>query len=111
MPTRAADRLTFGRSLFRAPMTIATKLTRKLDEVLGTEAAETMVDWMQQVEGNRAELRELNDLSFARFDSRLNERIAQLESKMHSEISGLRVEMQTGFANVAVALEKQKVEL
>ena len=51
---------------------------------------------MRQVEANRAELRELNDLSFARFDSRLGERIAELRAELRSEISGLRVEMQTG---------------
>ena len=34
--------------------------------MFGDEAAEAMVDWMHRVESGRAELRELNDLNFAR---------------------------------------------
>jgi hypothetical protein len=41
-----------------------------------------MVDWMQRVDAGRSELRELNDLSFARFDARLAERIAEVNAKM-----------------------------
>ncbi|HEY4216754.1 MAG TPA: hypothetical protein VGM67_06425 [Gemmatimonadaceae bacterium] len=63
-------------------MPIATKLSRKLQEVFGTEAGDAMVDWMRDLEGGRAELRDLNDLSFARFDSRLGERIAELDAKL-----------------------------
>lgn len=47
-------------------MPIAARLSRKLHEVFGQEAAEAMVDWMQRVDASRGELRELNDYSFAR---------------------------------------------
>src|ERR1043166_636734 len=51
-------------------------------EIFGTAVAEAMVDWMQRVDAGRSELRELNDLSFARFDARLAERIAEVNAKM-----------------------------
>src|ERR1043166_4543928 len=65
-----------------SPMAIGSRLSRKIHEVLGTEAAEAMVDWMQRVDAGRSELRELNDLSFARFDARLAERIAEVNARM-----------------------------
>jgi hypothetical protein len=80
-------------------MPIATRVSRKLHEVFGQEAAEAMVDWMQRVDSSRSELRELNDLSFARFGSRLNERIAQTEAK----IEALDAKMD---ANIAVAARR-----
>jgi hypothetical protein len=51
-------------------MPIAARLSRTLYDTLGHEAAEVMVDWMQQVDTHRSELRELHDLSFARIDAR-----------------------------------------
>lgn len=70
-------------------MPIANKLSRKLQEVFGTEAADAMVDWMQGVEGGRAELRELNDLSFARFDARLSQRMAEVELRLDRKFTRL----------------------
>ena len=62
-------------------MTIAANLSRKLYDTLGDEAAEAMVDWMQRVDTQRSELRELNDLSFARIDSRFAEAEARLDAR------------------------------
>jgi hypothetical protein len=45
--------------------------TRKLYETFGEEAAADMVDWMHQVDAQGAELRELNELNFSRFEARL----------------------------------------
>jgi len=70
-------------------MPIAARLTRKLHEVFGQEAAEAMVDWMQRVDSSRDDLRELNDLSFARFDARLGERIAETEARLDVKIAQL----------------------
>ena len=57
-------------------MPITSKLSRKLYETFGDEAAADMVDWMHHMDAQRAELRELNELNFARFEARL----AQLEA-------------------------------
>jgi hypothetical protein len=63
-------------------MTIAANLSRKLYDTLGDEAAEAMVDWMQRVDTQRSELRELNDLSFACIDARIAAAIAELREKL-----------------------------
>lgn len=51
-------------------MPITAKLSRKLYETFGDEAAGEMIDWMQGVDAQRAELRELNELMLSRFEAR-----------------------------------------
>jgi hypothetical protein len=84
-----------------------------------------MVDWMQQVETQRAELRELNDLSFARIDARFGEARAELEllrpqidarfgefrHEMREELGELRRDMHTGFAHLETKLERRVADL
>jgi hypothetical protein len=41
------------------------------------------MEWLDRMDATyRAELRELNDLNFARFDAKLGERLAELESRL-----------------------------
>jgi ABC-type phosphate transport system auxiliary subunit len=75
-------------------MAITTRLSRKLHQTLGDEAAEDLVTWMQQVDAQRAELRELNELNFSRFDARL----AEAREAMRADLAELRQEIQAGFA-------------
>lgn len=81
-------------------MPITTRLSRTLHQTLGEEAAEDLVNWMQQVELQRAELRELNELNFSRFDARLGETRAEL-----------RQEMQAGFGRLENKLEQRTADL
>jgi hypothetical protein len=73
-------------------MAITARLSHKLRQTLGDEAAEDLVSWMQQVDAQRAELRELNDLNFSRIDARLSGVATQ------ADLAELRQQMQAGFA-------------
>jgi hypothetical protein len=114
-------------------MTIAATLARKLHETLGEEAADAMVDWMHRVDTGRSELRELNEWNFERFEAKLDARAGELHGridtavaelngkvetcrvelsgKIDTRIEGVRREMQTGFARLETAIERQKVDL
>jgi hypothetical protein len=117
-------------------MSIAAKLSRKLYDTLGSEAAEAMVDWMQQVETQRSELRELSDLSFARIDARFGEARAEsdarfvevlaqmdlrfaridarfVEARAHTDVrlAELRDEMHTGFVMLEAKLDRRFAEV
>ncbi len=99
-------------------MPITARLSRTLHDALGNEAAADLVDWMQQVDTHRAELRELNELNYARFDSRMNElrdvtaaRLGEFRHEMRADISAHRAETQGGFAELKVALAEQRVAL
>ena len=59
-------------------MTISARLSRRLYEAFGDDAASDLVDWMQQVDAQRVELRELNELNFARFTATLDDRVNKL---------------------------------
>ena len=75
-------------------MPVTAKLSRKFYDKLGDEVANELVEWFNLVDATyRSDLRELNELNFARFDAKLEQRIAQLGAE-------LRAEMQVGFARV-----------
>ncbi len=88
-------------------MAITARLSHKLQQTLGDEAAEDLVNWMQQVDAQRAELRELNELNFSRIDARFAEArhatqadLAELRHTTQADIAELRQEMQGRFAEV-----------
>ncbi len=75
-------------------MAITARLSHKLHQTLGDDAAEDLVTWMQQVDAQRVELRELNELNFARVDARF----AEARQAARADLAELRQEMGSGFA-------------
>src|SRR5437870_11699153 len=89
-------------------MPVTAKLSRKFYEKFGDELTNELVEWFNQVDATyRTELRDLNELNFARFDAKLEQRAAQFEAKLEqrtgelrSEIAGLRADLQAGLARL-----------
>jgi hypothetical protein len=70
------------------PTTI--KLSEQFYRKFGHEVVDEMVNWFNQVDASyRADLRTLNDLNFARFDAKLEQRLAEVESKLEQRMAGL----------------------
>lgn len=99
-------------------MAITARLSHKLRETLGDEAAEDMVGWMHQVDTQRAELRELNELNFSRFDARMAEARAEVDAKladvrqeMRSGFAEVRQEMRVGFAELRQEMSRVRADL
>ena len=90
-------------------MPIPTRLSRKLHQTLGEEAAEDLVNWMQQVDAQRAELRELNELNFSRFDVRLSQ-VALRLNDLRAELAELRQEGTAGLAALRQELRQEMKE-
>jgi len=62
---------------------------------------EELVTWLNEMDsGSRTDLRELNELNFARFDAKLEQRVAEVKTELHKEVDQLRVELRTGLAEV-----------
>ena len=58
-------------------------MSKRFYEVLGEDVANELVEWFNAVDATyRAELRELNEGNFARFDAKMGERVAQLDAKL-----------------------------
>jgi len=86
-------------------MPVTAKLTRLLERV-GEEAANELVDWFNQVDASyRGDLRELNELNFARFDANVEQRMAGLEARLEQRLSGLEARTEQRFAVLEARLE------
>ena len=75
-------------------MPVTAKLSRKFYETLGEDVANELVDWFNSVDATyRADLRELNELNFARFDAKLEQRLAELNAELRVEIHAVRADL------------------
>ena len=104
-------------------MPVTVNLSKRFYEVFGEELAKELVDWFNAVDATyRADLRELNELNFARFDSKLEQRLAALRSEMEAgfaradakleqRITELRSEMRTGLAQASTDLHKARADI
>jgi hypothetical protein len=76
-------------------MPVTTRLVQRLNDVLGEEATDDLFAWWQETARvNRAEIREVADLYFARFEARLEKGLAEVRAEMAS----LKSEMNSGMA-------------
>ncbi len=75
-------------------MPVTAKLSRKFYEMFGDEVANELVEWFNAVDATyRTELREINELNFARFDAKLEQRMSQLEAKFEQRVGELEKSM------------------
>lgn len=83
-------------------MPVTARLSKAFYDQLGEQVANELVDWFNQVDLTyRTELRELNDLNFARFDAKIGERLAELRSELRVEFRAeLRTELDARFGRV-----------
>jgi len=87
---------------------VTAKLSRKFYERFGDDIANELVDWFNMVDATyRSELRELNELNYARFDAKLEQRIAELRAEFNSRIAELRADMHAGFAKLDAKFENR----
>ena len=77
-------------------MPVTARLSKRFYEVLGEDVANELVDWFNAVDLTyRTDLRQLNELNFARFDAKLEQRLAELRAELRQEIAELRGELRT----------------
>ncbi len=83
-------------------------------DTLGEDIANELVDWFNQVDATyRSELRDLNELNFARFDAKLEQRIAEvradiavLHGKIESRVDALNSKIDTRAESLRAELIK-----
>ena len=69
-------------------MPVTARLSKRFYDTLGEEIANELVDWFNQVdETYRADLRELNELNFSRFDAKLEQRLAESDARWERRIA------------------------
>lgn len=71
-------------------MPVTAKLSRRFYETFGDDIANELVEWFNQVDATyRADLRDLNELNFARFDAKLEQRMAESDAKWDRRLAQL----------------------
>jgi len=74
------------------------KLSQLFYDRLGEQVVNELVDWFNAVDATyRADLRELNELNFARFDAKLEQRLTELRAELRTEIARLEGTMERRF--------------
>jgi hypothetical protein len=115
-------------------MPVTAKLSKLFYDRLGEQIANELVDWFNQVDASyRTDLRELNELNFARFDAKLeqrlaeldakwgrqwdrldgklDQRVAELDAKNERRLTGVKAELRLEIERLSGALATQRVEL
>jgi hypothetical protein len=75
-------------------MPVAVKLSQRFYQKFGHELVDELVNWLNQMDAAyRFDLREFNDANFARFDAKLEQRLAEVKAELQQEIATLRVDL------------------
>jgi hypothetical protein len=93
---------------WRPVVPITVKFSEQFYRKLGHEAVDELVNWFNQADATyRGDLRELNELNFARFDAKLEQRVTQLDAKLEQGLTEVRAD----FAGLAAKLEQRLAEV
>lgn len=89
-------------------MPTSPRLSKRLYDQLGAETAAGLLEWFDSVDTTyRSELREINEFNFARFDARLEQRVAELRV----ELGELRATLGQGKAELRQEIANLRAEL
>src|SRR5206468_12356111 len=87
-------------------MPVTAKLSRRFYERFGDELTNELVDWFNAVDATyRSDLRDLNENNFARFDAKLEQRVAVVEARVAAVEVRLCHRLDGVDANIAHQLE------
>ena len=93
-------------------MPVTAVLSKKFYEKFGEDVTNELVNWFNAVDATyRADLRELNELNFARFDAKLEQRLAQSDAKWDSRWRQLDAKLEQRLAQSDAKLEQRMAEL
>ncbi len=86
-------------------MPVIAKLSKRFYDVLGEDVANELVEWFNAVDlAYRTHLRELNELNFARFDAKLEQRLAELRIDLLRWMFGFWATTMLTLAGLTIAL-------
>jgi multidrug efflux pump subunit AcrA (membrane-fusion protein) len=93
-------------------MPVTAKLSKKFYDTFGDEIANELVEWFNAVDATyRAELRDLNEVNFARFDAKLEQRVAELDAKIDLRVGGLDAKIDRRVSELDAKIDRRVGEL
>jgi hypothetical protein len=95
-------------SLLESSVPVTAKLSKKFYETFGEDVTNELVNWFNAVDATyRADLRELNETNFQRFDAKLGERLAELDGKWGVRWTELDAKVERRLAELKGELQAQ----
>jgi DNA anti-recombination protein RmuC len=92
-------------------MPVTARLSKNFYDKLGEDVANELVDWFNQVDATyRTDLRELNELNFARFDAKLEQRLEEYDARMAKRFAESEVNMERRFAEYDAKIDTRFAE-
>ncbi len=89
-------------------MPVTARLSRRFYEQLGDELATELVDWFNAVDATyRSDLDRLDELNFARFDAKLEQRFAEQDVKWERRFAEQDSKMEQRFAQQDAKMEQR----
>ena len=93
-------------------MPVTARLSKAFYDRFGEQVTNELVDWFNDVdETYRNGLRELNELNFARFDAKLEQRFAQQDAKWERRFAEFEVKFEKRLAELDAKWERRFAEL
>jgi uncharacterized protein YicC (UPF0701 family) len=100
-------------------MPVTARLSKQFYDRLGEAVTNELVDWFNQVDAAyKFDLREMNELNFARFDAKLEQRmaevraeIAKVDAKIDQRVAELRADIAKVEARLNARIDVTTAEL
>lgn len=93
-------------------MPFTAKLSRRFYDHFGDELTNEFVDLINGMDATyKSDLREMNELNFARFDAKLEQRVAELRTEIVATRAEMRTEIVALCADVRAEMHAQKADL
>jgi hypothetical protein len=91
---------------------VTAKLSQQFYEKLGEEVTNELVNWFNAVDATyRADLRDLNEVNFARFDAKLERRLVELDAKWGTRWSELDMKVERRLIELEARLAERFAQL
>ena len=89
-------------------MPVTARLSLRFYEKLGEDVANELVEWFNSVDATyRSDLRELNELNFARFDAKLEQRIGVFEGKVDARFETFEARVDARFETLEAKVDQR----
>jgi hypothetical protein len=89
---------------------VTARLSQQFYEKFGQDVTNELVDWFNSVDATyRSDLREVNELNFARFDAKLEQRLVELDAKWDGRWIRLDAKLEQRLAEGLAGLETRLV--
>jgi hypothetical protein len=91
---------------------VTAKFSKAFYERLGEQVANELVELLNLIDATyRSELRDVNEMNFARFDAKLEQRVTQVEARIDQRVTHLESRIDQRVAQLDAKIDRVALEL